>query len=131
MKGKPRSVQKRKLHETPAEFAKAAEYKVSYERWHPESLSVKREREERRERIRNMKMPAHEPPDPKCVCWAMGKPYAYESDKSYERRLARWYKRWDKKGKTHSKPKKEESNQDKIFRKLANELRKKISEYCS
>lgn len=61
MKGKPRNVQKRKLHETPKEFAEAAEYKIWHERWYPENWSQKWDREERREKLRNMKMPSKRP----------------------------------------------------------------------
>ena len=54
------------------------------------------EREQRREQIRNMKMPAHRPPSPHIIGGAMATEVFYESETSYRKRLAKWYKRYGK-----------------------------------
>ncbi len=58
MKGRSR----RTLHQTPSEFAEAAKHKAVVARWQAKRKPWEIEEEEkRRERICNMKMPAHRP----------------------------------------------------------------------
>lgn len=53
---------------------------------------------ERREKIRNMKMPSKTPPSEyRVISWAMGHPYELESPQAFARRRARWFKRHGKK----------------------------------
>lgn len=94
---------KKHLHETPAEFAVAAEVRAFREsrKSHAESWR-EWEREQRREQIRNMKMPAHRPPSPKIIGGAMATEVFYESETAYRKRLAKWYKRYGKGNHTSS-----------------------------
>lgn len=94
---------KKHLHETPAEFAEAAEVRAAIEaRKGPHTWRDEWEREQRREQIRNMKMPAHRPPSPKIVGRAMATERLYESETAYRKRLAKWYKRYGKGNHTSS-----------------------------
>ncbi|MDO4751762.1 MAG: hypothetical protein Q4A24_06605 [Akkermansia sp.] len=89
---------KKHLHETPAEFAEAAEVRAFREsrKSHAESWR-EWEREQRREQIRNMKMPSH----PKPRRQSLGHKYPYhgeihESEAAYRRRLKKWQARFEK-----------------------------------
>ena len=99
MKGRGR----KHLHETPAEFAVAAQVRAAIEARRGNSIDWDEwEREQRREQIRNMKMPAHRPPSPHIIGGAMATEVFYESETSYRKRLAKWYKRYGKGNHTSS-----------------------------
>ncbi len=89
---------KKHLHETPAEFAVAAEVRAAIEaRKGPHAWRDEWEREQRREQIRNMKMPSH----PKPRRQSLGHKYPYhgeihESEAAYQRRLKKWKARFEK-----------------------------------
>ena len=94
---------KKRLHETPAEFAEAAEVRAFRESRRQGDIDWDEwEREQRREQIRNMKMPVHRPPSPKIVGRAMATERLYESETAYRKRLAKWYKRYGKGNHTSS-----------------------------
>ena len=94
---------KKHLHQTPAEFAVAAQVRAAIEaRKSPHAWRHEWEREQRREQIRNMKMPAHSPPSPNIIGGAMATEVFYESETSYRKRLAKWYKRYRKGNHTSS-----------------------------
>ncbi len=74
---------KRILHTPPEEFKKAAEFQAKNKNSSREYYAAIR-----REKIRNMKMPAHHPPQPKVVYFGMGCPY-YETEEEFQARLAK------------------------------------------
>ncbi len=92
MKGK----RKHRLHITPPEFAEAERYKEEQKLWQPERKPWEiAEDEARRERIRNMKMPAHRP---KCIAKILyydmrGRPVYESAEETRERIWRRAHRR--------------------------------------
>ena len=80
---------KKRLHETPAEFAEAAEARAFRESRRQGAIDWDEwEREQRREQIRNMKMPSHPKPNGKrrLLYHAQGHP-VYEDVAEYRKRI--------------------------------------------
>ncbi len=94
MKGR----KKKQLHQTPAEFARAAEVRAFRESRRQGAIDwAEWEREQRREQIRNMQMPSHPKPKPQRLKHKY--PYhgdIHESEAAYRRRLKKWQARFEK-----------------------------------
>ena len=93
-----KGLKKKQLHQTPAEFARAAEVRAAIEaRKGPHAWRDEWEREQRRELIRNMQMPSHPKPKPQRLKHKY--PYhgdIHESEAAYRRRLKKWQARFEK-----------------------------------